>query len=795
MTGIKVLINALTLVMTSGLIVATDIEKNTKMNTTASAHQPVVVDARSRILAEDFEDFAPRTIEKDRTLKDTVLHNVFPEVSHLEEPNNSVLLMKQAQQPRDEKNHNGVIADLSEQNTIIEVDQFKDEVLLPLVNTESAEEERGTTLSAAELTSKALHFNLSPQDDRYKHQPGVYYQDFGDPVDVDPLNDSIRPDEEYDVLDQLEEEELMLLDNDEIDSNERFDGTTRKLAIVGTLLNDPSKLKDRYQSDKQFVSLHQDSEELTPKDFLIDGFEWFAKGEELNDGELAQETDITGKVRIIKNTKNEGEKLFDKRKTSQQQNPMSLPLRTDVSNERKNLGNFEIEKNSELNEQPVSLPLTAQRHESNERLKVSKNSDLFSGNNAQPVNMVYTRHSQDGVFNRHPPRYQHDRREPYGNRFAFSPKLLAKFNREPFKEVSVKQDQGRRLGPVIQWRRLPEKQEIPTKIAMSMQSKKDKSTEHSRKTTNEVNKVLQMAKENSGVNIHAKSGLDIGMKSVNSKHSENLVHKDIMDPKDISSMENAAIDELKDLPDMDFPNGLDNLTFNGEVQQHIQSNGTRSSGPAGLRGHHISILRLVLEKLSVRQFTWWDLLIASSITIGCMLFLVGLAAAIQLCVRHCGEYCKLHCCCSRTEYSPSIKQASSNGTIYDVDYTLDSLRMINRRRGKKENQCIGCWWGFTTCCKKSTSSSDHSISSSPSLRSVTDVSVVSADMGTQYEHSDAMISSFVTNDLIVELNDRDSTCTSTTEGFEYYGPEHGGASTQSLGRDAHRDYKIGVTQF
>ena len=49
-------------------------------------------------------------------------------------------------------------------------------------------------------------------------------------------------------------------------------------------------------------------------------------------------------------------------------------------------------------------------------------------------------------------------------------------------------------------------------------------------------------------------------------------------------------------------------------------------------------------------------------------------------------------------------------------------------------------------------------------------------VGTQYENMEAMIATFISNDLIVELNDRDSTCTSVSDGFTFsrdYGTPQG----------------------
>ena len=58
----------------------------------------------------------------------------------------------------------------------------------------------------------------------------------------------------------------------------------------------------------------------------------------------------------------------------------------------------------------------------------------------------------------------------------------------------------------------------------------------------------------------------------------------------------------------------------------------------------------------------------------------------------------------------------------------------------------------------------------PTTAEGTDVSMLSlhsADKGTQYENTDAMIANFVNSDLIVELNDRDSACTSISDGFTF----------------------------
>ncbi len=47
------------------------------------------------------------------------------------------------------------------------------------------------------------------------------------------------------------------------------------------------------------------------------------------------------------------------------------------------------------------------------------------------------------------------------------------------------------------------------------------------------------------------------------------------------------------------------------------------------------------------------------------------------------------------------------------------------------------------------------------------IPIIGADKATQYEATDAMIANFVNSDLIVELNDRDSACTSLSDGFTF----------------------------
>lgn len=156
----------------------------------------------------------------------------------------------------------------------------------------------------------------------------------------------------------------------------------------------------------------------------------------------------------------------------------------------------------------------------------------------------------------------------------------------------------------------------------------------------------------------------------------------------------------------------------------------------------------LLDILSKKQFSWFDLLVTVGCTTAFFLLVVNLAFFLQYCCSHT----------QRRRYSPS----ASEHCIYGY-----GTHPVNKKG--KLLSCFGCM-----------KNSDSSMNS-------TDLSTVSGtiEIGTQYDNSDVMIPSFVSEELIGELNDRDSTCTSISDGFTY-------------ARDFRteiREYKVGITEL
>ena len=132
-----------------------------------------------------------------------------------------------------------------------------------------------------------------------------------------------------------------------------------------------------------------------------------------------------------------------------------------------------------------------------------------------------------------------------------------------------------------------------------------------------------------------------------------------------------------------------------------------------------------LHIISTVQFTWIDIVL----TILCT------AAFVLLCVNVAllAHYCRKH-----QRFSPALTTRSSGGTFND------SLRIRNEKFLVRR-ACLG--WGN---CRKFTTNVAFPESSPIGTSSV-----------------DHMIANFVSDELIGELNDRDSTCTSVSDGFVF----------------------------
>jgi hypothetical protein len=580
-------------------------------------------------------------------------------------------------------------------------------------------------------------------------------------------NESLAPEDEYESLNAMKEGSLIPVDVDieELKQHSTFHGELFNIPLEA-ILNDESRMQRSDRADKHMVSLAPNEQPSSPLDDTIHGFEWFNGDEQRKDFSHGGSDSGQG----FRSTKIEAPGM-------EQDEGMSL-------------------------DQPIALPNV--HRQASDRFGVSE--EYGRPGDRHSVHYGYHSHyeqARNGLV-----------RRP-ADQYSFSPRLLQKFHHDPFINPT---EPRAYFGSTMQWRRLPQWPRMhqfyqqPNKYLMSV---------------HEVSKELP---EDGRIEFQGSTSIDTAITTTPENNNiEGFIEEDSSEI--FKTNVNLTDDDLKEFPEVDLPEvdsvkmreSDNNETSDAQVQVLWESESeqdkrntsgvVRDSGGRSLG----VLLRLVTgqlgERLRERRFSGWHVLGAVAVSVATVLLGCGALAGIQHLLRH--HRPRSHCCFARTQYSPSIKQASSNNTIYDVDYTLDSLRMERSRKQRR-----GFLWSAFCPLKanahsrsgaNSQLSSSHS-SSSPSLRSTTDISVVSADMGTQYEHSDAMISSFVTNDLIVELNDRDSTYTAATEGFEYYGGGEHSARGATLPHThtntpynaqprifathaVHKDYKIGITEF
>ncbi len=174
-----------------------------------------------------------------------------------------------------------------------------------------------------------------------------------------------------------------------------------------------------------------------------------------------------------------------------------------------------------------------------------------------------------------------------------------------------------------------------------------------------------------------------------------------------------------------------------EEENAQQQNGTLSG-----EGIKVPTVRrwTLIKQLTQSQFSWVDIIIAVSCSVAILLVLINIGVFLQYCIY-------------RHKQNNHYRPPPSPPTQSTFCVRMDSLRV---RPNYRQNFA-------TRLCKK--------LNFTPPLfgRSCesTDTLSPTNSVGTQYENMEAMIASFISNDLIVELNDRDSTCTSISEGFTF----------------------------
>ena len=157
----------------------------------------------------------------------------------------------------------------------------------------------------------------------------------------------------------------------------------------------------------------------------------------------------------------------------------------------------------------------------------------------------------------------------------------------------------------------------------------------------------------------------------------------------------------------------------------------------------------VLQSLVVSQFSWVDVIIAVGCTAAVLLILVNLGVCIRI-VRRQGKHIRV--------YEPPPPAP------HTYRLRMDNLRAANSISPATSAFSVGK--SNKKKKKSGTGASPNSTSLSSGKTNLSLLSVVS-DAATQYESMDAMLASFISSELIVELNDRDSTCTSLSDGFTF----------------------------
>ena len=149
----------------------------------------------------------------------------------------------------------------------------------------------------------------------------------------------------------------------------------------------------------------------------------------------------------------------------------------------------------------------------------------------------------------------------------------------------------------------------------------------------------------------------------------------------------------------------------------------------------------ILHDLSRIQFTWIDIILTALCTVAVVLLCVNVAILVRYCRKH-------------RQFSPVFTATSSGGRQNPCQFN-DSLQIHNEKMLCRR-ACLG--WGN---CRKFTAN----VALPGTLSPVVSIGNSSVDH---------MIANFVSDELIGELNDRDSACTSISDGFVFsrsYGSE------------------------
>ena len=146
----------------------------------------------------------------------------------------------------------------------------------------------------------------------------------------------------------------------------------------------------------------------------------------------------------------------------------------------------------------------------------------------------------------------------------------------------------------------------------------------------------------------------------------------------------------------------------------------------------------ILHDMSRIQFSWIDIILSILCTVAIFLLCVNVAILVRYCRKH-------------RQFSLVFTATSSGGRRHqNLCHFNDSLQIQNEKMLCRR-PCLG--WGN---CRKFTT--NVALPGIPPLSPVASVSNSSVDH---------MIANFVSDELIGELNDRDSACTSVSDGFVF----------------------------
>ncbi|CAH1783198.1 unnamed protein product [Owenia fusiformis] len=174
-----------------------------------------------------------------------------------------------------------------------------------------------------------------------------------------------------------------------------------------------------------------------------------------------------------------------------------------------------------------------------------------------------------------------------------------------------------------------------------------------------------------------------------------------------------------------------NTTLNGNVT----GNGTVKSDFIGF--------------LSKHQFSWIDIIIATVCSIGAVLFIVQGIFFLHFCVTKC----RCHLAKDFTPHQPLTPPGEQTAqSVYTVKMDSVKIKSSTHTSYNKPNRHRRPKQSHDTLFQSGSMDSGSSTTSS---------------VGTQYENTDAFVASFLSSDLIVELNDRDSACTEISDGFTF----------------------------